>query len=229
MKDDSGHVLIKGFYDGITPLSDAERRAVAEAPSNDRELQKELGLARTEGDGRALKDLINRPSLNIRGLRSSAVGEEARNVVPSTASASLDIRLVKGLDYRRAVDLLIAHIQSQGYHVIDTDPDEAARLKHPKIAKVVRDGGYNPVRTSMDLPIAKKIVAAVEKVRGPAVKIPTLGGSVPLYVFEEVLNAAMVGVPIANHDNNQHSSNENIRLQNLWDGIEVMAALLTME
>jgi acetylornithine deacetylase/succinyl-diaminopimelate desuccinylase-like protein len=228
MKDESGHVLIKGFYDGVTPLSEAERQAVAEAPVNDAELRGELGLARTEGDGRALKELINQPSLNIRGLASSAVGAEARNVVPSTASASLDIRLVKGLDHRRAIDLLIAHIRSQGYHIVEAEPDEPTRLKHAKIAKVSRKGGYNPVRTSMDLPIAKAVVAAIEKVHGPAVKIPTLGGSVPLYAFEEVLNAVMVGMPIANHDNNQHSSNENIRLQNLWDGVETMAALLTM-
>ena len=173
--------------------------------------------------------MINQPSLNIRGLASSAVGAEARNVIPSTASASLDIRLVKGLDHRRAVDLLVEHIHSQGYYVVDADPDDAARLKHSRIAKVVRKGGYNPVRTSMDLPIARAVVAAIEEVRGPAVKMPTLGGSVPLYAFEEVLNAAMVGVPIVNHDNNQHAANENIRLQNLWDGIEVMAALLTMK
>ena len=229
MKDESGHVLIKGFYDGIAPLSAAERRALAEAPANDAELQNELGLARTEGDGRKLKDLINQPSLNIRGLASSAVGAEARNVIPSTASASLDIRLVKGLDHRWAVDLLVEHIHSQGYYVVDADPDDTVRLKHSRIAKVVRKGGYNPVRTSMDLPIARAVVAAIEEVRGPAVKMPTLGGSVPLYAFEEVLNAAMVGVPIVNHDNNQHAANENIRLQNLWDGIEVMAALLTMK
>ena len=36
----------------------------------------------------------------------------------------------------------------------------------------------------------------------------------------------MIGVPIVNHDNNQHAANENLRLQNLWDGIEIYAALL---
>ena len=35
-------------------------------------------------------------------------------------------------------------------------------------------------------------------------------------------------VPIANHDNNQHSFNENIRIRHLWDGIELMSALLAM-
>jgi acetylornithine deacetylase/succinyl-diaminopimelate desuccinylase-like protein len=36
----------------------------------------------------------------------------------------------------------------------------------------------------------------------------------------------VIGVPIANHDNNQHASNENIRIGNFWDGIEMYAALM---
>jgi hypothetical protein len=59
--------------------------------------------------------------------------------------------------------------------------------------------------------------------------MPTLGGSVPLYILDEVLKVPMIGIPIVNHDNSQHSFNENIRLQNLWDGIETMAALMTMK
>jgi acetylornithine deacetylase/succinyl-diaminopimelate desuccinylase-like protein len=143
--------------------------------------------------------------------------------------ASIDIRLVKGLDHRRAVDLVIEHIRAQGYHVVDADPDEATRLKHPKIAKVVRQGGYNASKTSMDLPISQTIIAAVESAHGKVIKMPTLGGSVPLYIFTDNLKTPCIGVPIANHDNNQHSANENIRLQNLWDGIETMAALLAMK
>ena len=60
------------------------------------------------------------------------------------------------------------------------------------------------------------------------VKLPTIGGSVPLYMIEAVTGAPAVMVPIANHDNNQHSANENLRIQNLWDGIELIAALMAM-
>ncbi len=81
----------------------------------------------------------------------------------------------------------------------------------------------------MDLPIAKEIIAAVESARGPVVKLPTMGGSVPLEVIEQTLGTHTITVPIANYDNNQHSANENIRLQNLWDGIETMAALEAMD
>jgi acetylornithine deacetylase/succinyl-diaminopimelate desuccinylase-like protein len=229
MKDDDGRVLIEGFYDGVEPLSETERRALAEAPENDAELRRELGLARTDGKGKKLVELIMLPSLNIRGLGSASVGATARNVIPATATAAIDIRLVKGLDYRQAVQRVIAHIRQQGYHVVESDPDEATRLKHPKIVKVVSRDGYNAARTSLDLEISRQVIRAVESARGKTVKMPSLGGSVPLYIFTDILKTPAIGVPIANHDNNQHSANENIRLQNLWDGIEVMAALLTMK
>src|SRR5262245_32379172 len=229
MKDDDGHVLVKGFYDGVEAMTETERRAFAEAPDNDAVLRREPGIAWTEGAGKRLIELINLPSLNIRGFLSSSVGATARNVIPSTATASMDIRLVKGLDHARAVDRVIEHIRAQGYQVVESEPDEATRLKYPKIAKVIRQGGYNASRTSMDLPISNAVVAAVESARGTVIKMPTLGGSVPLYIFTDNMKTPCVGVPIANHDNNQHSANENIRLQNLWDGIETMAALLTMK
>lgn len=229
MKDETGRVLIQGYYDGIEPLNETERRAFAEAPDNDAMLRRELGIAWTEGAGKKLIELINQPSLNIRGFQSSSVGATARNVVPSTATASLDIRLVKGLDHRVAVDRVVAHIRAQGYHVVESEPDETTRLTYPKIARVMRQGGYNASKTSMDLPVSRAVIAAVESAHGPVIKMPTLGGSVPLYIFTDNLKTPCIGIPIANHDNNQHSANENMRLRNLWDGIETMAALLTMK
>ena len=60
------------------------------------------------------------------------------------------------------------------------------------------------------------------------IRVPTLGGSLPLYLFNEILETPLVVVPIANHDNNQHAPNENIRIANLWYGIDLIAALMTM-
>ena len=80
----------------------------------------------------------------------------------------------------------------------------------------------------MDLPISREVIATVESVRGPAVKLPTMGGGLPLDAIERPLGAPTIVIPIGNHDNNQHSFDENLRIQNLWDGIELMAALLTM-
>ena len=102
-------------------------------------------------------------------------------------------------------------------------------MAHPKVARITTLGhGYNAVRTSMDLPISREVIRVVESARGPAVKVPTMGGSVPLDSIERAVGTRTITIPIANHDNSQHSSNENLRLQNLWDGVELMAALLTM-
>jgi acetylornithine deacetylase/succinyl-diaminopimelate desuccinylase-like protein len=229
MKDDDGKVLIKGFYDGALPFTATEKAAMEAAPVNDDMLKRELGLARVEGGGAKLSELIAQPSLTVRGFGSASVGATARNVIPSDAIASIDMRLVKGIDFKTQQERFIQHVKDQGYHVVDKDPDMDTRLTYPKIAKIVAGDGYNAARTSMDLPVSKRVIATLEKARGPLVVMPTLGGSIPLYLFTDVLNTPAIGIPIANHDNNQHSSNENIRLQNLWDGIETMAALLQMK
>jgi acetylornithine deacetylase/succinyl-diaminopimelate desuccinylase-like protein len=229
MKDDDGHVLIEHFYDGIEPLSETEKRAIAEAPDIDRDLMRELALGRTEGGGKKLVELINYPSLNIRGMSSARTGGGASNVIPASATATIDIRLVKGIDAKIEVQRVVDHIRKQGYQVVENEPDAETRMRYPKLARVAPgSGGYNASRTSMDLPISQLVLRTAESARGPVVKLPTMGGSVPLYMIEEILHTPTILVPIANHDNNQHSFNENIRVQNLWDGIELMAALLAM-
>jgi acetylornithine deacetylase/succinyl-diaminopimelate desuccinylase-like protein len=229
MKDDSGRVLIDGFYDDVEPFGDGEKKALLEMPATDRELMREYGLASTEGTGRSLAELINEPALNIDGLRSEHVGAEARTIIPSEATAAMDLRLVKGVDPKKQVERLMAHIRKQGYFVTVNSPDRETRLNRPMIARVTTSRGYRAVRTSMGLPISKKIVKAVEQAIGARpVLAPTLGGSVPLYILETATRAPQIGVPIVNHDNNQHSANENLRLKNLWDGIEVFAAIMTM-
>jgi acetylornithine deacetylase/succinyl-diaminopimelate desuccinylase-like protein len=229
MKNDRGRVLIEGFYDDVAPLGEEERRALSEMPAADADLMREYGLAGTDQSGRSLGDLINEPSLNIDGLRSEYVGEEARTIIPSEAIATVDLRLVKGNDPRRQVERLMAHIRKQAYFIVTEPPDRETRLKHPLIARITVREGYRAVRTPMNLPIVKKIISTVGQAIGrKPVLIPTLGGSGPLWIFEEATGAPQVGVPIVNHDNNQHGANENLRLQNLWDGIEVLAALMAM-
>jgi len=229
MKDDDGKVVIDHFYDGIAPLSETEKRAVAEAPEIDGDLMRELALGRIEGGGRKLVELINLPSLNVRGMASSRVGDKASNVIPATATATIDMRLVKGITPAMAFARVRAHIEKQGYLIVDKEPDAETRMKHPRLAYVVEDpASYAASRTSMDLPISQLVLRTADAARGPIVKLPTMGGSVPLYMIEDILHAPTITVPIANHDNNQHSFNENIRVQNLWDGIELMAALLAM-
>jgi acetylornithine deacetylase/succinyl-diaminopimelate desuccinylase-like protein len=82
----------------------------------------------------------------------------------------------------------------------------------------------------MDLPISIAVVSAVQATSTqPIVRLPTAGGSLPLSIITDHLRTTTMTVPIANYDNNQHAENENLRLQNLWDGIETWAAVMTIK
>jgi acetylornithine deacetylase/succinyl-diaminopimelate desuccinylase-like protein len=230
MKDADGRVLVKGFYDGVVPLSKRERQALAALPDSDAEQRQSLGLARSEGGGKRLAELITLPALNVRGVSSGFVGAQTTNAIPATAVANVELRLVKGMKHEQAAAAVIEHVRRQGYHVVSAEPDAALRLQHPRIAKVIVDpAGYDAVRTSMDLPRANAVVAAVRRPAKALVLMPTMGGSIPFAPIEARLGSPMILVPIVNHDNSQHAKNENLRLGHLWDGIETMAALLTME
>lgn len=231
MKDEDGKILIDGWSSDVEPLGAAELKAIADAPKYDNELKTQLGIRRSENSARTLMEVINIPSLNINGFASGDVGALARNVIPTTASAVLDLRLVKGNDYRRQVQRLVDHIRKYGYYVTDKDPTDADRASYPLIAKVAaRAGGYNAERTRMDLPISIALIEAVQSTtKDKVILLPTSGGSLPLSVITDNLKTVTLSVPIANYDNNQHAENENIRLQNLWDGIETYAAIMTMK
>lgn len=230
MKDENGLVRIPHFYDGISPLSPAERAALAQAPVNDGMLMNAFWLGRTEQDGKHLLELINEPSLNINGLSSAQTGTHAANVIPPTAIADLDLRLVVGIDWRVQQQRVIDYIRSRGYFVLDREPSKEELTSHPRVAKITSNtASYNAVRTPMDLPIAKEVIEAVASARGDVVLLPTMGGSVPLGAMERAAQTRTITVPIANYDDNQHAANENLRLQNLWDGVATMAALLQMQ
>jgi acetylornithine deacetylase/succinyl-diaminopimelate desuccinylase-like protein len=226
MKDQDGRVLIDGFYDDVKPLGNAEKKALAEMPANDADLERELGIAKPEGGGKKLVELIMEPSLNVRGLRSAYVGSQAQNVVPEKAEASLEARLVRGEDPQKKFDQIATFIRKQGYYTIDREPTMEERRAHPLIAKVINEGGYRASRTAMDLPVSKALVKVVQDATGgTAVIAPALGGSVPMYIFED-LGLPWIGVPIVNYDNHQHSSDENLRLGHFWRGMEIYGAIL---
>lgn len=230
MKDDKGRVLVKGFYDDDAPVGAAERAAIAAAPDSDAAIRKELGIAASEG-GDGLLDALMRTSLNVDGLMSADVGANARNVIPATATASLDMRLAKGADEAKQIDKLIAHIKAQGFHVTEAEPTDEERARYPAIVRVSRRvGGYNAVRTPMDAPLGRATVAALSALEDqPAIALPTSGGSLPLFMIEQNFPVPLLSVGSANYDNNQHAEDENVRIQNLWNSIETAAAIMTMK
>ncbi|HEX7182533.1 MAG TPA: M20/M25/M40 family metallo-hydrolase [Thermoanaerobaculia bacterium] len=226
LRGPDGEVRIAGFLDDVRPLSESERRAAAETPLVEEDLRRELGLAWTEGKGERLQELVMRPALNLRGLQAAQVGKGARNAIPTEARASIDFRLVPDQTPEKVRAKMEEHLRRQGFWITAEEPDLEARKAHPRIVRLEWEPGYPGARTSMDLPVSRAVLRAVEEgTGGPVIKVPMLGGSVPMHLFTETLRTPVIAVPIVNHDNNQHAAHENLRLQNLWDGIEVYSAL----
>jgi acetylornithine deacetylase/succinyl-diaminopimelate desuccinylase-like protein len=222
MRDRDAHILIEHYNDDVRPLSAAEKAALQKAPPFDDEIRKELALGRTEGAA-SLNEQILKPALNLRGIAGGNVGEKASNSIPSEARASIDFRLVPDETPEHVQQLVEQHIAKQGFFIVRDTPDNATRMAHENLVKLKWGSGYPAARTAMDTPLAKRVI----ELSGPdTVLLPSLGGSVPMYLFQRG-GTPVIGVPIVNHDNNQHAANENLRLQNLWDGIELFARLFS--
>ncbi len=227
MRDEDGRITIAGFDDDVRPPSAAEREAVAAIPPADSQLRAELGLAATEAGGAPIAERIMLPALNVQGLESGRVGAGAANAIPTTATAAFDFRLVPDQTPERLRSLVEAHLRARGYHVVSAEPDSAARRRYSRIARLTWGSGYPAARTPLDAPISRAVVAALQPALDePLIRVPTLGGSLPLYEFAEVLHVPLVTLPTVNHDNNQHAANENLRLQNLWDAMELFGVLM---
>jgi acetylornithine deacetylase/succinyl-diaminopimelate desuccinylase-like protein len=226
MRDDNGRITIPGFSDGVRAITPAEQSALKSLPPVGDALKREFGIGRSEGS-EDLPASIMRPALNVRGIRSGQVGDAAANAIPTNAVISLDFRLVPD-QTPAAVRASVEHfLTAHGWTIVSEEPDLAARLAHPRIVRLSWDAGYPALRSDMSTPAAKAVIAAASKAAGaPVVVLPMAGGSVPLYMFADVFTAPIICLPIVNHDNNQHAANENLRLQNLWDGINTYAALM---
>lgn len=228
LRDEEGRILVSGYYDDVRAPTPSERQALAEVPAVDADLRRDLALARTEAANAPLVERILLPALNVRGLLAGAVGDKAANAIPTEARMSIDFRLVPDQTPESVRTKVEAHFLHLGYEVLHRAPSLDERRSHPRIAQLEWGPGYPAARTSLDLPVSRALVAAVGEASGtPVIRLPTLGGSVGMELFARILGRPVVGLPIVNHDNNQHAPDENLRLQNLWDGIEVYATVMT--
>ncbi len=228
MRGPDGEILVDGFAEAVPEPGAVVLAAIAAAPPVDELLRKDLALGWTEGSGQRLERLIMNPAINVRGIRAGGVGKTARNAISDYATVSLGFRLVPNLTPEKVQALVDAHIRKQGYTIVREPPDSQTLGQHEKVALVEwRESGYPAVWMDMDDLRAQAMSRILLQARdGELVRLPTMGGSLPLHVIREGLGVPIVMLPMANHDNNQHSPNENLRIQNLWDAIEIYAAVL---
>ena len=228
MKDAEGRVVVEGFYDGID-FTPEDQRVLDEVPDDLDGLKRDLGFSQADKVGNSLQEAIQYPSLNVRGLSSAWVGDEARTIVPDTATAAIDVRLVKETEPDDIYQKILTHIDAQGFHIVTEEPNDDVRAKHGHIVRVVHGGSTNAYRTPLNNPLARQVVAAINSVWDePTVQKRTSGGTVPIAPFIEALGLPALGVPTVNFDNNQHSPNENVRLGHFFNSIVTFAAIFTM-
>jgi acetylornithine deacetylase/succinyl-diaminopimelate desuccinylase-like protein len=198
-------------------------------PDKTEDINRRLAIAEAEKVGGNYQESLQYPSLNIRGMASAWIGKQTRTIVPDKATAQLGIRLVPESDGDRLLSLVKSHIEDQGYYVIDREPTLDERLEHQKIATFTGRKSVNAFRTPLDSPTGQWLTAALKKGYDgeEPVRIRTMGGTVPVVLLIESLDAPAVIVPMVNMDNNQHSPNENLRVGNMINGIKTCVGIFS--
>ncbi|OAV43430.1 M20/M25/M40 family metallo-hydrolase [Lewinella sp. 4G2] len=228
MKDTHGRVIIPGYYDGIE-IDATSRAMMAAVPDDTTRLHPQLGFTGHDAIGNNLQEALQYPSLNIRGMRSGWVGAAARTIIPATAVANLDLRLVAETEGDRLLKLLEQYILDQGYFLIEDgrEPTDAERAAHPRLASFSGRTSYAAFRTDLNGPTGTWLQSALRRTfeREP-ILIRTMGGSVPIAPFVTTLDVPAVVLPLVNPDNNQHAPNENILLRNYFRGVETLYGVL---
>ncbi|MCP9753959.1 M20/M25/M40 family metallo-hydrolase [Lacihabitans sp. CCS-44] len=229
MKSEDGKVLIPGFYDGVK-LDAKTKQRLKEIPDNLSEINAKLGIKTPDNVGESYQEALTYPSLNIRGLKSGEVGALAATIIPDKAVTEIDIRTVAATNPKKLIQNVKDFIISKGYFITENDPTPAERDKYNKIIKIATRPGYGAFNTELNGSVGIWLENALAKTTNKTIiKLPTMGGSVPISPFVTKLGVIAVIVPTVNADNNQHSANENLRLGNYFDGIKTMMGLLSSD
>lgn len=222
-----GTVKIAGFYDAFDKQL-AGRGVVADADL-EKNLLGELRLSTRESAAQSLASAVTWPAINIVGLRSGDTGSNARNAIPIDATASLDFRLVPNQTPAIVRGQLEAHLRSLGYRIVATREEADSATDRDRVALVNWGrAGYSGARVRDDAPAVRALIDLMRAVHGDQLFVaPILGGSLPLSIFaENSALGAVVVLPIANYDNNQHAPNENVTLGSLRYGVTTFAVAL---
>lgn len=229
MMQEDGKVAIPGWYNGVS-ISKETEKILNQVPDDEIIMKQKLGIASIDNIADTYQKAMQYPSLGILGIQSGWVGDKTRTIIPSSAIAEMNIRLVKETNAQHMIDLVKQHIIQQEYHIIEGIPTEEERMKYPKIIRFNYQISYDAFRTDFNTKIGDWLRKAMIRSFGSTpIQIRTGGGSIPISPFVNTLNIPAVIIPTVNKDNNQHSPNENIRLGNYIDGIKTITAILTQK
>ena len=216
MHDADGRVTIPGFYDGVPPVSDAERQAWAALPFDEREYAASLGVDHLGGGEKGLGLLERRwarPTLDMNGIVGGYTGEGGKTIIPARASAKISIRTVPGQDPQKIVAAIERYIK-------DRTP--------PGMKSTFEVGSVNrPVMLRTDSPAMTAARDALKEAFGAEVAMIRCGASVPVTeIFQRLLGLDAVMMGFGLPDDNLHAPNEKFALGQLYGGALASAACL---
>jgi acetylornithine deacetylase/succinyl-diaminopimelate desuccinylase-like protein len=214
IKGDGDRVLIDGFYDDVTPLSDTEEAAIAALPDETEELRQIYGVRdfvnEVSGDALVRKKYLT-PTANIAGLTSGYQGAGFKTVLPASASAKMDFRLVPEMRPNDIFNKLRRHLDRHGFSDIE----------------LTLIGGVNPYRTSMDAPWVKLVAETAEEIYGrKPVMTPNMAGTGPMYDFGKTIGMPIATSGIDHPAHNIHAPNENITIDDFLLGAKQAALII---
>ncbi|MCE5278672.1 MAG: dipeptidase [Planctomycetaceae bacterium] len=218
LHDASGRVTLKGFYDDVLPLTDAERRAWETLPFDESAMATFLGVR----DGRlgggeknlpALQRLWARPTLDCNGIVGGYTGKGSKTIIPARASAKFSMRLVANQNPWKIEQALAEFVAA------NTPPGLASDL--------VFHASSRPVMLATQSPSMTAAQAAVSEAFGKSPVLIRCGASVPVTeLIQRVLGLDAVLMGFGLPEDNLHSPNEHFKLDQLYRGSIASAALL---
>ncbi|XZF13994.1 dipeptidase [Chitinophagaceae bacterium MMS25-I14] len=211
LHDENNHITIPAFYDKVDNLSDADRKAINDAPFNQKEYNEELGIGEEWGEKgyTTLERTGIRPTLDVNGIWGGYIGEGAKTVLPSKANAKISMRLVPHQSSDEIAAIFQKHFESIA----------PAAVK----VKVTAHHGGEPVVTPTDSVAYQAAAKAIKESFGKD-PIPTRGGgSIPIIaLFERTLGLKTVLMGFGLDNDNIHSPNEKYDVANYYKGIETI-------
>ncbi|AMJ63366.1 M20/M25/M40 family metallo-hydrolase [Bosea sp. PAMC 26642] len=213
MKDAQGEITIEGFHDAIIVPSAQEREAAARLPIDMADFMDALGLDRldTPIDRPFYERLSFYPTLTLNGIHGGYGGAGTKTVLPHEATAKCDVRLVAAQNPADIAAKIAAHVARHA----------------PEVEFICNDEGMYPSKTPMNSPLAKPIERAIACAYGTdPLLYPSGFGSLPSYVFTDILGIPAFVVNYANADSANHAPNENLTLECFHNGIRCSAAIL---
>jgi acetylornithine deacetylase/succinyl-diaminopimelate desuccinylase-like protein len=212
--DANGHITIPGFYDGVMPVAAWERRMWQRLPFDRETYRKFLGAPALAGEKgfTTLEQRWARPTFEINGLTSGYQGPGGKTIVPAWASAKISCRLVPNQNPARVCKAVERHLRRQC----------------PKSVRLTMESGTNPwFFAAPDGPGAKAALAALQKAFGRKPVCTREGGTLPILEdFKRYLHGEIILVGLSLPDDNWHSPNEKMDLDNFHRGTAMSAELL---